>query len=252
MFQKKALISALIAGAAILGCSSAVFAEVPGFYAGVQLGYGQQYISNPNLQSAVSSGLLATSSTSNSDTKGGLAGGADIGWQFNDYFGLELGYLYFPNSEFSSSATGVDSFINSTVNSANVTSKEQAIDLMLKGSIPFGACFGGYVKAGAAYVQNKLDFSATSSTATSSGVVTNTISGNDTNNKVKPIAAAGFTYDINENVVVDLSYTYLFGSSSSNSSFSNFGSNSSNVPRAGLVALGITYYFGGFGTDDNT
>ncbi len=250
MSQKKALISALLTSAAILGCSSAAFAESPGFYAGVQLGYGEQYISNPNLQSAVSSGLVAISSTTNSDTKGGLGGGADIGWQFNDWFGLELGYLYFPNSEFSSSATGVDAFINSTVNSADVTSKEQLIDLMLKASIPFGACFGGYVKAGPAYVQNKLNFSATSSTATAGGIVTNSISGDDTNNKIKPIAAAGFTYDINDNVTVDLSYTYLFGSSSSNSSFANFGSNSSNIPRAGLVALGITYYFGGYGSDD--
>jgi opacity protein-like surface antigen len=124
---------------------------------------------------------------------------------------------------------------------------------MLKGTIPFGACFGGYVKAGAAYVQNKLNINASTSTATVGGVVTNTISGEDTTNKIKPIAAAGLTYDINENVVVDLSYTYLFGSSSSSSDnnvFQNINNDSSNVPRASLVALGITYYFGGFGADD--
>jgi opacity protein-like surface antigen len=109
MSQKKALISALITSAAIFGCSSAAFAEVPGFYTGVQLGYGQQFVSDPGFQDAVTDGLLLVSSTTNDDSKGGLAGGVNVGWQFNDYFGMELGYLYFPDSEFKDSATGVSS-----------------------------------------------------------------------------------------------------------------------------------------------
>lgn len=260
MSQKKALITALIAGAGILGFSSFAAAEAPGFYLGAQAGYGWQSVNDPHLQSLLSTNLNSISSFSNSSNKSGFAGGAYAGYQWNDYWGTELGYLYFPNATYNSSVSGSvaappphSNQPLSTVQSAEVKSKEQAIDLMVKGMVPFGSGFGGYGKLGAAYVQNQLSGSSTTST-----VITNTpnvpafiSTGRNLSqsiHEIKPVAALGLTYDFNDALVADLSYTYLFGGAGTSNN--NLGNNSNNVPRASMVALGLTYYFGAAETDD--
>ncbi len=257
MSQKKALVAALITGAGILGVSTLAFAEVPGFYAGAQIGYGMQDLNNPNLQPLLESNLTAVSSTNASNTKSGAAGGIYGGFQFNDYFAAELGYIHFPNASFNNSVTGFNTLGMSTVNSSTLTSTENAIDIMLKGMIPFGGGFGGYAKIGGAYVFNKFTISLNGVSSNPTATNFQNISGNGTNDQFKPIGAVGLTYDFNDNVVMDLSYTYLFGSSGNSTSSSNLVNNLNNlsnvnigVPKAGMVALGITYYFTGGGTDD--
>lgn len=259
MSQKKALVTALIAGAGILGISSMACAEVPGFYVGAQAGYGYQYLDDPDVNQVLTFDLNPVSSTTSSNTKSGFAGGAYIGYQFNDYFGTELGYIHFPTASFNNTATGFNTFGNSTVNSLDLNSTENVIDLMLKAQVPFGGGFGGYAKIGGGYVYNKFDATFNSTSTNATNTYFNTVESSGSNNQFKPIGAIGLTYDIYDYFVVDLSYTYLFGSSGTTSSTVPVGTSAINieniatgVPRASMIALGATYYFGGSSdtTDD--
>lgn len=259
MSQKKALVTALIAGAGILGISSIACAEVPGFYAGAQVGYGYQYLDNPNFIPSLESNLSPVSSTTSSSSKNGFAGGVYGGYQFNDYFGAELGYIHFPNASFSNTATGFNSLGSSTVNSIDLTSTENVIDLMLKAQVPFGGGFGAYAKFGGGYVYNKFDSTFNSVSSNPVATAFNTVNSSGSNNQFKPIGAIGFTYDIYDYFVVDLSYTYLFGSSGNSTSSSTLANNFNSlnninigVPRASMIAVGATYYFSGSAdtTDD--
>lgn len=86
--------SAIVLAAASLVCLSSAFAEsaaapspfVPSFFADLQLGYGKSYTQFNGL----GLGLQSIKNT-------GVAGGGDLGYQFNPYLGVDVGFTIFSN-----------------------------------------------------------------------------------------------------------------------------------------------------------
>lgn len=198
---------ALAAGA--LGLCSAAYAS-QGFYIGGQAGYGQaDYdVSNPNIPGV-----------SLSKDEDGIAGRAYVGYQFNQYFGVETGYTKFSDSTYKYKAFG------QTI--AEVKAKTQQWDVLAKAGMPFGCSgFRGDIKAGAAYVMSDFDASAV-------GFGKNS----DSENNWDPAAGASLTYNFNKNFAVDVSYLHTFGSGSS-----NHGNGNTN-PDTNLATVGVSYLF---------
>lgn len=203
MFQKKALISALITGAAILGFSAVASADLPGFYAGGELGWSNLHFSdNPfNTQSGT-----------------GLGGGAQIGYQFNPYIAAELGYLYFHNVSQNFAPFG------------NANYKEQAGDLLIKGTLPLNNYFSIYGKAGAAYVDSQTELSTSDLYFAPNGNVYNNAYFSQSTHPIRPVYGIGVSYNITPNVSADLGWTRI--------------QRNNTIPNADIAALGLTYHFG--------
>ena len=166
--SKLSLLTASVLGVVGVAATSVALADTnmestyckPGFYVGVEAGQANTGY-NP-------SQLLAPARASNTAIYGGsssavllgqqvnkIGAGARMfaGYQFNPYFGMEMGYTDFNKTTFDGNGFGT---INPAPNathlhySGEVT--QQATDLVAKATMPLPMGFGAYIDAGAAYV----------------------------------------------------------------------------------------------------
>jgi opacity protein-like surface antigen len=219
MISKKILVA--VGALSTVGFSSMAYADdsmgyynYAGFYVGAQAGYG-----NPDYGNDLKK--IFQTAPNYSTKEGGLAGRAYLGYQFNDYFGLEAGYTLFSNNTYE----GSDQFGNRI----KLTVKTQQADILGKLGMPFGdSGFRGDLKAGAAYVRTSVD-------ATASGIDSNlnTISqsGSGSQNRWDPAAGAAISYNFTQNFAMDVSYLHAFGSGDTDS------------PNTDLVTIGVSYLF---------
>lgn len=198
---KKILITTTVVSASVLSMMAA-HAATPGVYATGQLGYA-----NTHMRDKIS--LLDAPLSNN-----GLAGRLAVGYQFNQNFGLELGYLQ--------TRSGKAEFPQSDP-PFSVSLKQNVIDLAGKGILPLANNFNVYGKLGVAYVTTKISASSTSENA------------GHTQHKWAPEAAVGVGYDITPNVTVDTSWTHI--QSVGNSQEKSLG----NID---FIAVGVGYNFG--------
>jgi len=104
----------------------------PSFYLGGSIGSARDGISTVKRNDQY---ILAVN-------KSGLAGRVFAGVQFNENIGTELGYILLPDVKLKAINGG--------------TAKQQALDLVLKGTIPVGNNFGLFAEGGVAYVDNRI------------------------------------------------------------------------------------------------
>jgi OOP family OmpA-OmpF porin len=174
----------IILGVAAVGLSTAIAASAvaaqPGFYAGVQAGYGNLHLG---------------SGIDNKDK--GLAGRISGGYQFNNNFGAEMGWSKFHTVE-------------QKYSTAKASLKTDVVDLVAKGTVPVADNFSVYGKLGGAYVMQRVD-------VTNHGHHVHL--DKDSEKKVLPTAGVGVSYDFSPNVAADVSYTRIqkTGSSDINS-----------------------------------
>jgi OmpA-OmpF porin, OOP family len=116
------LITALIVGLSAVGMSAVASAAAPGFYVGLQGGYGDTHYKHP-VDSTV------------------LTGRGSFGYQFDQNFAVEAGYTQFNKMKVS--------------NQPNAKVEQHAIDVFGKGILPLSNNFSLYGKVGAAYVDLK-------------------------------------------------------------------------------------------------
>ena len=116
--------STLLLASAIFSITTNTQAEMPGFYAGAQLGYANNHINTTDLV------------TVNNGTSSVLLPGLNnilltyrlsFGYQFDQYWAMEFGYRHFNNSNMS---IGTNNYI------ANASTKSSAFDLTAKGILP--------------------------------------------------------------------------------------------------------------------
>ncbi len=209
MLQKKALLSALITGAAILGFSAVASADLPGFYVGGDLGLSNVHQSDNPFTS---------------DNNGtGLGAGAQFGYQFNPYVAAEAGYIYFHNVNHNYGNTGFGTF--------NDSYKEQAGDLVVKGTLPLNQYFSLYGKAGAAYVDSQYEAYSNFPVITQGGHIANAnINYSASTTPIRPVYGVGVSYNITPNVSADLGWTRV--------------QKNNTIPNADITTLGLTYHFG--------
>lgn len=125
------------------------------------------------------------------------------GWQFNKYFGAELGY----NSGTDNEASFGD--IDTIGIEADVELDVQGIDLFLTGTLPIGDMFYAFAKAGMVSWDAEVDAVIREDDG-AGGVITTELSGDDSGED--PAYGVGFGVNLGEHAKVQIDYTeYDFG-----------------------------------------
>ena len=209
--MRKILSAGTLCSAIIL--TSTAFAAAPimmdsfhsGFYLGIQAGYAKSHYSKSWMTKHAKPTITSVSSLDND----GFAARGYFGYDFTKNWAAELGYAYLPTVKFKkvafNSATG------------NMDFDQYAIDLLVKGTIPFANGFALFGKVGPAWLHRD------DPTKTIGG---SRIKRNLTNGKVIPVAGVGLAYHFNSQVSTDISYLRYF-----------------NNEATDLVTLGLAYKF---------
>ncbi|MDQ2994483.1 MAG: porin family protein [Pseudomonadota bacterium] len=141
----------------------------------------------------------------------GFAGRLYLGYQLNEYLGVETGFAMFADADL-------------PLNFGDI--KTTHLDLLLKVGTPFGRSgFRGDLKGGAAHVMSKFD---AGNLAESLGV------GDESNWEIRAVAGASISYNLNRNIAVDVSYLHVFGDPQ-NHAFS--------TPNSDIAMLGVSFLF---------
>ncbi len=197
MFNKKVLVPVLVSSIAGMLLAANASAAVAGPYVGAQIGAGN-----------VHQTIFGTDSNFN------LAGRIDAGYQINQNFGVELGAAKYSNATGSAYPMGLK--LNGKIQTFTV-------DLAAVGIIPIQSGFSLVGKLGAAYVNEK---------ATASIPALAIPDYNETQHRILPEAAIGVSYDINQNVVTDVSWTHI----------QKVGN--TDIQNLDFIGAGLSYHFG--------
>ena len=120
------------------------------------------------------------------------------GWQFNKYFGVELGY----NSGTDNKKTFGDIDVDGI--EADVKLSVDGIDFFLQGTLPIGETFYAFAKAGMISWDAELDAEVREDDG-AGGVITTDVSADDSGED--PAYGAGFGMNIGEHAKVQVDYT---------------------------------------------
>lgn len=198
---------ALVALGATLATNA--FAVLPGFYMGLMLGPATNNGSDQQAQ------VLSTPPSTTEVTPKSQQFGSRIymGYKSSQYFGAEGGLTYYSGIKY-------DTGDANTCSSPVVRVRD--LDLMGRGSLPFGPGFEAYAKAGAALVYMSTSGCLNTDLSQECGKTTYT-------NQVKPVGSAGISYDMTQNWVLDASWTRLF--------------TGGVIGSMDMYALGLSYHF---------
>lgn len=205
------LLTLTVAGVASLGVATAALAGGPDYtpapsYAGIYAEGNIGYAIHNWLQDGSTNGL---SSTSNG--RGGFAGGVDVGYQFNQYFSVEGGWVYLPRFK-----TTINHTTALKVNSGIAYGAVKVTAPIYENTYIFG-------KLGAGYVYNRASGDLRSSATNKSDYW-------------NPLWAAGVQYYFNQNLSINVQYMNIAGYHKASSS--NFAS-----PETHLFTVGLGYKF---------
>lgn len=227
MFKK--VLSTTVLTVSVLGAMAAN-AAAPGVYVTGQVGYANTHMGGKTQVSDVLGEYAqyvdpAVQNKNLSDN--GLAGRIAIGYQFNQNFAVEAGYLQLGESKLNLGAVHQPTGISE----GTLKLQQNAIDLVGKGIIPVANNINVYGKLGIAYVTTDVK-----GTLKTPGAATVNFDLNDNANVAKhkwaPEAAIGVSYDITPNVSVDTSWTHI----------QPLGNNKPG--NIDFVAVGLGYNFG--------
>lgn len=202
------LVAAAILGGAVMMTANLATAAVPGFYAGVQGGWS-------NIAYNTSDYVVDAGSVK----KSGFGGRPFIGYQLDQYFGIETGYTWYAKNKL---RNGSYYDVSSIVTTGDF--KQSAWDIVAVGTLPLEQGFSLYAKGGAAYVNAKATETATDASLNGSFTIS------DSTHEWRPVAGVGVSYDFNEMVSGDVSWTRVFSGS--------------GIANSDLAAVGVTYHFG--------
>src|SRR3990167_3624373 len=190
---------------ATLGITGTAYAVGAGFYLGGQL--GQTNIHNKAKTVEINSG-----SSSVTPTNKGIGERIFVGYQFDDYIGIEAGGIHYADSTYKVSN-----------GCSNPRTQQNAIDFLGKFSYPFSSIgVDLFAKAGFAYVNSYNTGTLDSGNLSSCGCT------NTSKYSARPAAGFGVSYDITQNWVADFSFNRMFSGST--------------IQTSDFIALGISYH----------
>ncbi len=203
-----------------------------GFYVRAQGGYDILGKDSETLPTQLLQARFNPTIQINRKKSDGFVGGAAVGYDVNQYFGVETGFNYLNSIQ--REYTGTE-----TVNGTPVTySGKQEIalydfDVLGKATIPFNQ-FYGFLEGGAAYVHAGYGaLPLNLRTATDLGTLSTMPA--KTRGFIRPVAGVGVGYNVTNNVAVDVSYQRIFGKDNVDQA--------AYLPNLNLVSLGVTYKF---------
>lgn len=204
---------ALIAVLATLTSAPAYAAE--GFYALGSLGWSSLDIDKGQVDSELTS-AGATGLSSSTDS-GDFAYKLQFGYQFNDNFAIEGGYIDLGKASYSATFTG---------GNANAEVKVRGINLSALGIYPINDTFSIFGKVGFidAHVKETASASGPGGSATASASSTD----------IKPTVGFGGTYKVNEKVGIRAEYEF----------FNKLGNHrTTGEANVNLLSAGLVYKF---------
>lgn len=207
-------ITALLWVSTIFSVAQNVQAEMPGFYAGAQLGYANTHINTTDLVT-VNNGTtpIPLPDLSNLSFTYRLS----FGYQFDPYWAMEFAYRHFDNTDIS---------VASNQYTASASSKSSAFDLTAKRIFPVTSRLDLYAKLGLAYLRpNSQGYVLTNNPY--SGTL------HSYSNTLEPTFGLGISYALKPNVPVEFSWNRI----------QKIGGNN-HAPSSDFYSLGVSYYFG--------
>ncbi|MFM2322285.1 MAG: hypothetical protein RLZZ225_438 [Pseudomonadota bacterium] len=200
MFKK--VLSTTVLGISALGVMAAN-AAAPGVYVTGQLGYANTHMGNNTNFDDAHDNLPVHFHPNNEKDKdlsnNGLAGRIALGYQFNQNFAVEAGYLRLGQTKV---AGIIVDDIHYDHDAATFKLQQNVIDIVAKGIVPICDKFNLYGKAGLAYINTNI-----------SGIVdvnpTTKVKLTHQQHKLAPEVALGVSYDITPNVSIDTSWTHI-------------------------------------------
>lgn len=211
------VLAVALASLAVIGTASAA---QTGGYIGAGLGYG-------NIQTPSGSFLSTTGATSasNSNTTGGLGGRIFTGYNFNRFFGAELGW-----TDFTKSTSNASVVTAGGTTSAHRTAQMNEVDLVGKAYLPIPCAnseFNLYALGGVAQVNETNRVYTTPAASTD---------GSTTVHKFRPKYGIGASYDVTPKVTTALELTRVQGNG-------NINTNIKSIPSANMGMLTVAYNF---------
>lgn len=207
-------ISALLLASTIFSIAQNARAEMPGFYAGAQLGWANSHINTTNL-------ITVNNGTSPVPLPGlnnfALAYRLSFGYQFDRNWAMEFGYRHFSHTE---TSVVTNNYV------ANASSKSSAFDLTAKGILPVTCKLNLYAKLGIAYLRPNSQGSVIAISPYSG-------TGNSYSKTLEPTFGLGISYALKPNVPVEFSWNRIQKMGGSN-----------HAPSSDFYSLGVSYYFG--------
>jgi opacity protein-like surface antigen len=208
MFKKIMTVSVL--GVSALGMVAAN-AATDGIYVLGQAGYA-----NSHIQDKIGSKIIETYPLSGdgifSADNNNLGGRLAVGYQFNPYLAVEMGYMRLLNQK--------GTFKRNLYKTITETSRQNAFDVAAKGILPISDKFNVYGKVGIAYLTSTVDSNRKN------------LFFDISEHKFAPEVGLGFTYNITNNMFVDTSLTHI----------QSVGKNKPG--NIDFTAVGIGYSFG--------
>ena len=237
MISRKLLIA--LAASTAVGFALPTFAgyancSCSGVYIGGQLGWGQVDHKHRHHWSEEISGFDHSHHNNNED---GLAGRAYLGYQFNQYIGLETGFAGFSTDD-PSYGHDHDRQEHHHHHSDGWKVRTTQWDLLARLGSPFGdSGWRGDVKLGAAgvFIDNDDHFHIHDRQESHHG---------HDNTQWGPAAGASLTYNFNRCVAMDLSYLHVFGDLDHHHHHDDVNDyHYTNESNTDLVTIGVSYLF---------
>ncbi|MBX3709016.1 MAG: outer membrane beta-barrel protein [Gammaproteobacteria bacterium] len=195
-------------------------ASTPGPYIGVGLG--------PSRLETSDQYVFNTSRAANTKELGGLGGRAYVGYNFNEYQGIEAGITRYAKSYYFGSMNNASSSLEYSMN---------AIDLIAKTYLPIGEKrINLYALGGIAAVKNHVQFKNDAGIPFLSDFITSD-NGSEAHHNLRPIYGAGVGYDIpKSHFTASVELTRIQG-------MGNTKANTTAMPSADMLSFSLSYHF---------
>jgi OmpA-OmpF porin, OOP family len=201
----KKLVYSSMTATALFAATLAHATALPGVYVNAQIGYANTHMSNQtNFAKFGSQAFIPFNANKKNLSNNGLAGRIALGYQFNQNFAIEAGYLQLSHNE----VTGVTELTPEPLLAGKVKLQQHAVDLLAKGIIPINSKFNVYGKLGVAYLTTNINGKFMMPEGQSSTVDLNNYTQID-RHTLAPEAAIGISYDLTPQVSLDTSWTHI-------------------------------------------
>ncbi len=209
-----------------------------GFYVGGEVGWGRQDANSGSRQEPTffdSTGAVVVNPLTAGNwvrlrggSDDGWAGRINIGYNINQFFAVELGGGAWSDADYKWRAYDPTNTVFLGNGTGDVNS--YMVDLLAKVTYPFENGFKVFAKGGGAYVWSNTDIKRTL-IPFAPFVRTKADS---SESEVRPEAAAGIGYNIDDNWSVSAQYTYIWGNN-------NNPLRGDNIPDLQMATVGVQY-----------
>jgi hypothetical protein len=222
--MKRKVLALLSVSFFMLGTEAITYAGTPGFYLGGAVAASFQHNKKQTLQTGGGDGFPSDGTETVSPSNRGVGERFFLGYNLNNYFGLEGGFTHYAPTTYKVPADPELSIGNPTGNPA-ITAN--GFDFVAKGMLPiFNSGVDVVGKAGFAIIGSTKAGTFSTTYNDDEGV---NVTSNGATNYARPTAAIGVSYDFSQSWTADFTESHVFGGG--------------GLQSLDLLSLGLSYHF---------